>query len=58
VDQKPGAGHNQVWPTLEAIEAAISTELEPLWKIPARVAQPVGTEGWLAAQLNASAKIQ
>ena len=49
---------HQVWPTLEAIEAAISTELEPLWKIPARVAQLVGTEGWLAAQLNASAKIQ
>ena len=48
---------NRVWPTMEALEAAISTELEPLWKIPERVAQLVGTAGWLAAQLNASAKI-
>ena len=49
---------NQIWPTLEAIEAAISEELQPIWKIPERVAQLVGTEGWLAAQLNASAKTQ
>jgi transposase len=49
---------NQIWPTLEAMEAAISEELAPLWKIPERVAQLVGTTGWLAAQLNASARIQ
>ena len=48
---------NQVWPTLAAIEAAISEELQPLWKLPERVAQLVGKEGWLAAELNASAKI-
>jgi transposase len=49
---------NQIWPTLQAMEEAISEELRPLWKIPERVAQLVGTEGWLAAQLNASAKIR
>ena len=48
---------NQVWPTLAAIEAAISEELQPLWKLPERVAQLVGKDGWLAAELNASAKI-
>jgi transposase len=48
---------NRVWQTMEAIEAAISEELEPLWKIPERVAQLVGQTGWLAGQLNASAKI-
>lgn len=47
---------NRVWPTMEAIEAAISEELAPLWTIPERVAQLVGQEGWLAAQLNASVK--
>ncbi|MEI9895595.1 MAG: IS630 family transposase [Chthoniobacter sp.] len=49
---------NKVWQTMEAIEAAISEELEPLWRIPQRVAQLIGEEGWLTAQLNASAKIQ
>lgn len=49
---------NQIWPTLGAMEEAISAELQPIWKIPQRVAQLVGTEGWLAAELNASAKIQ
>jgi transposase len=49
---------NKVWQTLESIEAAISAELEPLWKFPARVAQLVGQEGWLSDQLNASAKLQ
>ena len=49
---------NKVWQTMEAIEAAISEELQPLWKIPERVARLVGEEGWLAGQLNASAKIQ
>lgn len=49
---------NRVWQTMGEIEAAISAELEPLWTIPNRVAQLVGTEGWLAAQLNASAKTQ
>ena len=48
---------NKIWPTLEAMEAAISEELAPLWKIPERVAQLVGTTGWLAAQLNATARI-
>jgi transposase len=48
---------NRVWQTMEAIEAAISEELQPIWKIPERVAQLVGEEGWLASQLNASAKI-
>ena len=48
---------NKVWQTMEAIEAAISRELEPIWKLPERVAQLVGTEGWLADQLNASVKI-
>lgn len=48
---------NKVWQSLEAIEAAISAELEPLWKIPQRVAQLVGAEGWMSAQLNATAKI-
>ena len=49
---------NQIWPSLQAMEEAISDELKPLWNIPARVAQLVGAEGWLAAQLNASAKTQ
>jgi transposase len=49
---------NQVWQTLEDIEAAITKELQPIWKIPERVARLIGTEGWLAAQLNTSAKIQ
>jgi hypothetical protein len=49
---------NKVWKTMEAIEAAISEELQPIWKIPERFAQLVGEEGWLATQLNASAKIQ
>jgi transposase len=49
---------NRVWPTLDAIEAAISTELEPLWRLPERVAQLVGTDGWLSTQLNTSAKNQ
>jgi transposase len=49
---------NRVWQTMAAIEAAISEELEPLWKIPERVAQLVGQAGWLAGQLNASAKIR
>jgi len=49
---------NKVWQTMAAIEAAISAELEPLWNIPQRVAQLVGEEGWLAAQLNATAKIR
>jgi transposase len=49
---------NRVWETLAAIEAAISAELEPLWTLPERVKQLVGTNGWLAAQLNASAKNQ
>ena len=49
---------NKVWQTMEAIEAAISEELQPLWTIPKRVAQLVGEEGWLAAQVNASAKTQ
>ena len=48
---------NRVWHTLEAIAAAIRAELEPLWKIPERGAQLTGQEGWLAVQLNASAKI-
>jgi hypothetical protein len=48
---------NQVWQTMEAIEAAISAELEPLWKIPQRVAQLIGEESWLSAQLNVSEKI-
>jgi len=48
----------QVWPTLAAIEAAITEELQPLWKFPERVAQLVGQHGWLAPQLNGSAKIQ
>ena len=48
---------NQVWPTLEAIEGAISAELAPLWKLPQRVAQLVGEEGWLTAQVNASSRI-
>jgi len=47
---------NRVWQTMQAIEEAISQELTPLWRIPDRVAQLVGTEGWLATQLNASAK--
>jgi len=47
---------NQVWETMEAIEAAISAELKPLWDLPARVAQLVGTEGWLSAQVNASGR--
>lgn len=49
---------NKVWESLEQIEAAISAELQPLWQIPQRVAQLVGENGWLTAQLNASAKIQ
>lgn len=49
---------NKVWQTLEAIEAAICEELKPIWTIPARVAQLVGEEGWLASELNATAKIQ
>ena len=48
---------NKVWESLAQIEAAISAELQPLWQIPQRVAQLVGHHGWLAAQLNASAKI-
>ena len=48
---------NKVWQTMEAIEAAISAELKPLWQIPQRVAQLVGEEGWLTTQLNSSAKI-
>ena len=48
---------NRVWQTMQAIEEAISQELTPLWRIPDRVAQLVGTEGWLATQLNASAKV-
>jgi len=47
---------NKVWPTMAAIEAAISEELAPLWKIPERVAQLIGAEGWMSAQLNASGK--
>ena len=47
---------NQVWQTMDAIEAAISEELAPLWKIPERVAQLIGEEGWMSAQLNASGK--
>jgi transposase len=49
---------NQIWPTLQAMEQAISDELQPIWEIPERVAQLVGADGWLAAQLNASARIQ
>lgn len=47
---------NQVWHTMEAIEAAISAELQPLWEIPERVAQLVGQEGWLTTELNVFAK--
>ena len=49
---------NRVWQTMEEIEAAISAELAPLWTIPERVAQLVGTDGWLAAQLNVFGKVQ
>ena len=52
---KDAVGH-KVWPTMAAIEAAISEALPPLWKLPERVAQLVGEEGWLAAELNAFAK--
>lgn len=48
---------NRVWETMGAIEEAITCELTPLWTIPERVAQLIGTEGWLAAQINASAKM-
>ena len=47
---------NQVWQTMAAIEAAIREALQPLWKLPERVAQLVGQAGWLAAELNAFAK--
>ena len=43
---------------MEVIAAAISAELQPLWKFPKRVAQLVGEEGWLAAELNAITKKQ
>ena len=49
---------NKVWQTMEVIAAAISAELQPLWKFPKRVAQLVGEEGWLAAELNAITKKQ
>ena len=47
---------NKVWQTMAAIEGAISEELQPLWKLPERVAQLVGKEGWLASERNAFAK--
>jgi transposase len=45
---------NKVYQTLPEIEAAITTELQPLWQQAQRVAQLIG-DGWLPSQLNAFA---
>lgn len=42
---------NKVYQTLAEIEAAIATELQPLWREAQRVAQLIG-DGWLTSQLN------
>lgn len=44
---------NLVFGSLGAREAAIETELRPLWTEPARVRQLVG-HGWIRSQVNAS----
>jgi hypothetical protein len=43
---------NRAFADLEAMEAAIATELRPLWTEPERVRQLVGA-GWLHTQVNA-----
>jgi transposase len=44
---------NTVWLDLEAIEAAITEELRPIWQLPERVRALIG-EGWLLDQANAT----
>lgn len=43
---------NRVFASLEEMEAAIETELRPLWTEPARVRALIG-QGWMRTQVNA-----
>jgi hypothetical protein len=47
---------NTLYPTLDAIEAAISAELRPIWTEAARVRQLIG-DGWLLASAHVSGKL-
>jgi len=44
---------NRVFKTLPELEAAIETEIKPLWSSPQRVRSLVGN-GWIRSQVNAS----
>ena len=47
---------NRIFETLDQIEAAVSEEMQPIWKQAERVHQLVG-QGWLLNQVNSSYKL-